>query len=124
MIGETVCHYRILEKLGSGGMGVIYRAEDTRLKRTVALKFLSPELTRDERAKHRFVTEAQAASRLDHPNICTIHEIEETKDGQLFLVLSCYEGETVEDRLAKGPMPIDEAVGLAIHVARGLQVAH
>ena len=124
MIGETVCHYRILEKLGSGGMGVIYRAEDTRLKRTVALKFLSPELTRDERAKHRFVTEAQAASRLDHPNICTIHEIEETKDGQLFLVLSCYEGETVEERLEKGPMPIDEAVGLAIHVARGLEVAH
>jgi len=124
MIGETVCHYRILEKLGSGGMGVVYRAEDTRLKRTVALKFLSPELTRDERAKRRFVTEAQAASRLDHPNIITIHEIEETKDGQLFLVLSCYEGETVEERLEKGPMPIDEAVGLAIHVARGLEAAH
>ena len=124
MIGETVCHYRIIEKLGGGGMGVVYRAEDTRLKRTVALKFLSPELTRDERAKRRFVAEAQAASRLDHPNICAIHEIEETKDGQLFLVLSCYEGETVRQRLEKGPMPIDEAVGLAIHVARGMEEAH
>ncbi len=124
MIGETVCHYRIIEELGGGGMGVVYRAEDTRLKRTVALKFLSPELTRDERAKRRFVTEAQAASQLDHPNICAIHEIEETEDGQLFLVLSCYEGETVRQRLEKGPMPIDEAVGLAIHVARGMAEAH
>jgi len=124
MIGKTVCHYRILEELGGGGMGVVYRAEDTRLKRTVALKFLSPELTRDERAKHRFVTEAQAASQLDHPNICAIHDIEETEDGQLFLVLSCYEGETVRQRLEKGPMPIDEAVGLAIHVARGMEEAH
>jgi serine/threonine-protein kinase len=124
MIGETVCHYRIIEELGGGGMGVVYRAEDTRLKRTVALKFLSPELTRDERAKRRFVTEAQAASQLDHPNICAIHEIEETEDGQLFLVLSCYEGETVRERLEKGPMPIDEAVGLAIHVARGMEEAH
>lgn len=124
MIGETVCHYRIIEELGGGGMGVVYRAEDTRLKRTVALKFLSPELTRDERAKRRFVAEAQAASQLDHPNICAIHEIEETEDGQLFLVLSCYEGETVRQRLEKGPMPIDEAVGLAIHVARGMEEAH
>ena len=124
MIGETVCHYRIIEELGGGGMGVVYRAEDTRLKRTVALKFLSPELTRDERAKRRFVIEAQAASQLDHPNICTIHDIEETEDGQLFLVLSCYNGETVRDRLEKGPMPIDEAVGLAMHVARGLEEAH
>ena len=124
MIGETVSHYRITEKLGGGGMGVVYRAEDTRLHRTVALKFLSPELTRDERAKHRFLAEAQAASRLDHPNICTIHEIEETEDGQLFLVLSCYEGETVRERLERGPMPVDEAVGLAIHVARGLEAAH
>jgi serine/threonine-protein kinase len=124
MIGKTVCHYKILEELGGGGMGVVYRAEDTRLKRTVALKFLSPELTRDERAKHRFVIEAQAASQLDHPNICAIHDIEETEDGQLFLVLSCYEGETVRQRLEKGPMPIDEAVGLAIHVARGMEEAH
>ena len=124
MIGETVCHYRIIEELGGGGMGVVYRAEDTRLKRTVALKFLSPELTRDERAKHRFLAEAQAASRLDHPNILTIHEIEETEDGQLFLVMSCYEGETVRERLERGPMPVDEAVGLAVHVARGLEAAH
>jgi serine/threonine-protein kinase len=124
MIGETVSHYRITDKLGGGGMGVVYRAEDTRLGRTVALKFLSPELTRDPRAKQRFINEARTASQLDHPNICTIHEIEETGDGQLFLVLSCYDGETVRDRLDKGPMPVDEAVGLALHVARGLQRAH
>jgi len=124
MVGQTVSHYKILEELGGGGMGVVYRAQDIRLKRTVALKFLSPELTRDSRAKHRFINEARAASQLDHPNICTIHEIEETDDGQLFLVLSCYDGETVRDRLEKGPMPVDEAVGLALHVARGLERAH
>jgi tetratricopeptide (TPR) repeat protein len=124
MTGQTVSHYRILERLGGGGMGVVYRAEDTRLKRTVALKFLSPELTKDDRAKQRFINEARAASQLDHPNICTIHEIEETDDGQLFLVLSCYDGETVRERLERGPMPVDEAIGFAVHVAKGLSKAH
>jgi serine/threonine-protein kinase len=124
MVGRTVSHYRILEELGGGGMGVVYRAEDTRLKRTVALKFLAPELTRDPAAKRRFVKEAQAASSLDHPNICTIHEIEETEDGQLFLALACYEGETVKDRLLRGPMPVEEVAGLGVQVARGLSKAH
>ncbi len=83
--GQVLSHYTILERLGGGGMGVVYKAQDLRLKRTVALKFLPASLTRDEDAKQRFVQEAQAASSLDHPNICTIHEIDETKDGQLFL---------------------------------------
>jgi len=124
MIGQIISHYRILQKLGGGGMGVVYRAEDTRVKRTVGLKFLPPELTLDEEAKTRLVREAQAASALQHDNICTIHDIDETPDGQLFIAMDFYEGETLKKRIERGPLPIDIAVDIAMQVARGLAKAH
>jgi len=124
VIGRTVSHYRITRQLGSGGMGVVYEAIDTKLDRTIALKFLPPESTRDPGAKARFVHEAKAASALDHPNVCNIHEIDETDDGQLFLAMARYEGETLQDRIARGPLPLDEALEIARQVAEGLTEAH
>jgi TolB-like protein/Flp pilus assembly protein TadD/predicted Ser/Thr protein kinase len=124
MIGETISHYRILEELGGGGMGVVYRAEDLKLKRTVALKFLPHEWSGDAVSRERFMREAQAASALDHPHICTIYEIDETEDGQLFIVMAFYEGETLKKRIDRGPLPIGDAVEFAIHAAEGLTKAH
>lgn len=124
MIGRTISHYKIIDKLGEGGMGVVYEAEDTKLKRTVALKFLPPELTRDKNAKARFINEAQAASALQHHNICTIHEIDETEDGWLFISMDCYRGETLRERIAKGPLPVEEAIEFVSQVAAGLSEAH
>jgi serine/threonine protein kinase/Tfp pilus assembly protein PilF len=124
MIGQTISHYKILEKLGEGGMGVVYKAEDTKLKRTVALKFLPPELTRDSEVKIRFTQEAKAASALDHPNICTIHEIDETGDDQLFMAMACYEGETLKERIARGSLPLEEAIDIAQQIGQGLSKAH
>jgi serine/threonine protein kinase/tetratricopeptide (TPR) repeat protein len=124
MIGQTVSHYKILEELGAGGMGVVYKAEDTKLKRTVALKFLPPELTRDKKAKTRFIHEAQAASALQHHNVCTIHEIDETEDGRMFISMDCYEGETLKDRIARGPLPAEQALNITIQVVEGLAKAH
>jgi len=124
MIGETVSHYKILEKIGGGGMGVVYKAQDTRLDRSVALKFLPPGLTRDPEARERFIHEAKAASALQHANICTVHDIGETEDGQLFIVMDCYDGETLKKKIERGPFPIEEAVAIAIQVAQGLSRAH
>jgi TolB-like protein/tRNA A-37 threonylcarbamoyl transferase component Bud32 len=123
MIGLTISHYRILEKLGQGGMGVVYKAEDTTLKRVVALKFLPSELTRDADAKARFNREAQAAAALNHPNICTIYEVGE-HDGQSFIAMELVEGQSLKDRIDRGPLPIDDAISLAIQTGEGLGEAH
>ena len=124
MIGRTISHYKILEKQAEGGLGAVYKAEDTKLKRPVALKFLLPELTRDYEAKERFINEARAASALDHPNICTVYEIGETEDNQLFIAMAFYEGETLRTKIRKGPLNLGEAVGIATQVAGGLAKAH
>jgi len=124
MIGETISHYRILSELGRGGMGIVYKAEDSRLGRFVALKFLPPELTRNSEATRRFVREAQAASAIEHNNICNIHEIDETGDGRTFIVMALYTGETVKEKVHRGPLELDEAVNIAIQVAEGLKKAH
>jgi serine/threonine-protein kinase len=124
MVGQTVSHYRVLEELGGGAMGVVYKAQDVRLKRFVALKFLPPALTRDPAARQRFVQEAEAASALDHPNVCAIHDIDTTDEGRVFIAMAFYEGETLKKRLQRGPLPIAEAVALGAQIARGLAAAH
>ncbi len=108
-LGSTLGPYAIRAELGHGGMGVVYMAHDPRLKRQVAIKLLTADLTRDDTAKQRFLQEAKAASGLDHPNICTIYEINETDDGQLYLVMAYYEGETLKERIERGPMDLDDA---------------
>ena len=105
-------------------MGVVYLATDPRLKRQVAIKLLPPDLTRDETAKQRFLQEAKAASALDHPNICTIFEINETDDRQLYLVMASYAGETLKERIARGPLKLDDALDIATQVGQGLAEAH
>ncbi|HEY8257715.1 MAG TPA: tetratricopeptide repeat protein [Gemmatimonadales bacterium] len=120
----TAGHYRILERLGEGGMGIVYKARDLRLERTLALKFLPRHLSDDAEAMERLRVEAQAAAALDHPNICTIHEIGEADDGQLFIAMAYYGGETVKSRLTRGPVPTEEAIALTIQAARGLAKAH
>jgi serine/threonine-protein kinase len=122
MIGKVISHYRILEKIGAGGMGVIYKAEDTRLKRTVALKFLPPHALDSENDRRRFVQEAQAAASLDHPNICTIYEIDETDDA--FIAMGYIEGHTLTDKISAGALKLTDAIDVAIQVAQGLSEAH
>jgi serine/threonine protein kinase/tetratricopeptide (TPR) repeat protein len=124
MIKKMVSHYKILEKIGSGGMGVVYKAKDTKLDRLVALKFLPEQFSFNEEEKKRFIQEAKVAAALDHPNICTVHEISETANGQLFIVMAYYEGKTLQFNISQGSLPITDAIDIIIQVADGLNKAH
>jgi tetratricopeptide (TPR) repeat protein len=123
-LGRTVSHYLIHERLGCGGMGVVYRAEDLKLGRTVALKFLPSAIADDPEARERLVREARAASALDDPNICTIYEFAETPDGQTFIAMACYEGKTLKERIAHGRLPVEQCLEIAIQITQGLAAAH
>jgi len=124
MIGLTVSRYKILEKIGSGGMGVVYKAEDLKLHRIVALKFLPLEYTSDEDAKNRFFNEAYTASSLQHNNIYTIHDIEKTEEGQFFICMDYYDGETLKKKLSSGKLDHKEAIGILLQITEGLKKAH
>ena len=134
LIGQTVSHYEILERLGGGGMGVVYKARDLRLDRPVALKFLPPTLTGDTDARHRFIHEAKAASALQHDNVAVIHDVDETPEtfpgpaggsgGQIFIVMEYYEGETLKKTIGRGPLPVEMAVEYAVQTGEGLAEAH
>ncbi|HXS08952.1 MAG TPA: serine/threonine-protein kinase, partial [Candidatus Krumholzibacteria bacterium] len=125
MIGRKLLHYDVIESLGEGGMGVVYKALDTRLNRPVALKFITPSRVGDPQDRARLVNEARSAASLRHPNICTVYDIEETSDGQTFISMAYLEGESLRDRITKqGRMPVDESIRIVSQIAEGLREAH
>src|SRR3954465_4498412 len=123
MIGRTISHYRILSQLGEGGMGVVYEAEDTSLGRHVALKFLPPSMANDDSLLQRFQREARAASSLNHPNICTIHGIEQA-GGDQFIAMELLDGESLADRIRRGPLDVDTLLRLGVQIVDALESAH
>lgn len=124
MIGKIISHYEIIEKLGSGGMGIVYKAQSLNLDRFIALKFLPTVFILDDEAKQQFINEAKSASSLQHQNICTIHEIDETDLGQLFICMDYYEGETLKDKISSGLLKINEIIEISFKVLEGLSAAH
>jgi serine/threonine protein kinase len=123
LIGQTISHYRILALAGRGGMSVVYKAEDLQLRRIVALKFLTSFALEDDQDKRRFFQEARAAAALDHPNVCAVHQIEET-DETIFIVMNFIEGQTLKAKISNGAVVLDEAIELSVQIAGGLQAAH
>ena len=123
MTDQTISHYYVTERLGEGGMGIVYKAEDTQLKRPVALKFLAAHLLKDEESRKRFHREAQAAAALHHPNVCPVYEIAEV-DGKTFISMAFIEGDSLDKRIEQGPLKIPEALGIAQQIAKGLEAAH
>ena len=123
MVGKTILHYRILKEIGKGGMGVVYKAEDTKLHRTVAIKALSAELVGDEKARARFLREARAASAIDHPNICTVYEVNEAED-VLFFVMQYIEGKTLKKFIGGRPLPLDQSLEFSLEITDALAEAH
>lgn len=124
MIGKRLAHYEILDKIGQGGMGEIWEARDPKLDRVVAIKVIPKHLSADPDARHRFIHEARAASSLEHANICTIHAIEETAEGETFIVMPRYQGQSLAEKVAEGPLPLIESLRIAEDLAGALAEAH